>query len=57
MILFLKFGVVRIVTRKRKLISIGNAIRTSLDELGTLDGKGLVDHRYDKFRCIGVFSE
>lgn len=42
---------------KAQSISIGNAIRTSLDELGTLDGKGLVDHRYDKFRCIGVFSE
>jgi acetyl-CoA carboxylase carboxyl transferase subunit alpha len=38
-------------------VSIGNAIRTSLDELGTLDGKGLIDHRYDKFRRIGVFSE
>ena len=42
---------------KAQAISIGNAIRTSLDELGTLDGKGLVDHRYDKFRRIGVFSE
>jgi acetyl-CoA carboxylase carboxyl transferase subunit alpha len=37
--------------------SIGNSIRTSLDELGTLEGKGLIDHRYDKFRRIGVFSE
>lgn len=42
---------------KAQAISIGNAIRTSLDELGALDGKALVDHRYDKFRCIGVFSE
>lgn len=42
---------------KAQANSIGNAIRTSLDELGTLDGKGLVDHRYDKFRRIGVFSE
>src|SRR3954451_2703317 len=29
---------------KAQAISIGNAIRTSLNELGTLDGKGLVDH-------------
>ncbi len=42
---------------KAQAISIGNAIRTSLDELGILDGKSLVDHRYDKFRCIGVFAE
>ncbi|MEK5069325.1 acetyl-CoA carboxylase carboxyl transferase subunit alpha [Sporosarcina sp. FSL K6-1508] len=42
---------------KAQAVSIGNSIRTSLDELTTLDGNGLIDHRYEKFRRIGVFSE
>ncbi|NYF25165.1 acetyl-CoA carboxylase carboxyltransferase subunit alpha [Sporosarcina sp. JAI121] len=36
---------------------IKDAIRTSLQELGSMDGNGLVDHRYKKFRQIGIFSE
>lgn len=36
---------------------IGDAIRSSLEKLGTLDGAGLVEDRYVKFRQIGIFSE
>lgn len=36
---------------------IGNAIRNSLSTLEKMDGKALVEDRYEKFRQIGVFSE
>ncbi|WP_342505429.1 acetyl-CoA carboxylase carboxyltransferase subunit alpha [Sporosarcina sp. FSL K6-2383] len=35
---------------------IGDAIRASLEKLGTLDGDGLIEDRYNKFRQMGVFS-
>jgi acetyl-CoA carboxylase carboxyl transferase subunit alpha len=38
-------------------IHIGNAIRNSLSTLEKMDGKALVEDRYEKFRQIGVFSE
>ncbi|WP_318614231.1 acetyl-CoA carboxylase carboxyltransferase subunit alpha [Sporosarcina sp. YIM B06819] len=33
-----------------------DVIRVSMEKLGTLDGEGLVDDRYNKFRQMGVFS-
>ncbi len=42
---------------KAQATHIGDAIRTSLEKLGSMDGNELVDHRYDKFRQIGVFTE
>ncbi len=42
---------------KAQAVYIGNAIRTSMEKLGSLDGNGLVEDRYDKFRQIGVFSD
>ena len=42
---------------KAQSVHIGDAIRESLEKLGSLDGKDLVEDRYDKFRNIGVFSE
>ncbi|MFC5590386.1 acetyl-CoA carboxylase carboxyltransferase subunit alpha [Sporosarcina soli] len=36
---------------------IGQAIRSSLETLGAMDGDALVEDRYEKFRRIGVFSE
>ncbi len=38
-------------------VHIGNAIRNSLSTLEKMDGKALVEDRYEKFRQIGVFSE
>lgn len=38
-------------------IHLGDAIRFSLEKLSTLNSHELVNHRYDKFRQIGVFSE
>lgn len=35
---------------------IRDAIRVSLEKLGSLDGDGLVEDRYNKFRQMGVFS-
>lgn len=37
-------------------VYIGDAIRDSLEKLGELDGDGLVEDRYNKFRQMGVFS-
>ncbi|WP_342510712.1 acetyl-CoA carboxylase carboxyltransferase subunit alpha [Sporosarcina sp. FSL K6-1522] len=36
---------------------IGDIIRTSLEELGSMDGDELVNNRYEKFRQMGVFAE
>src|SRR5690606_12335125 len=37
-------------------VYVGDAIRVSLEKLGSLDGDGLVEDRYNKFRQMGVFS-
>lgn len=42
---------------KAQAIKIGEAIRRSLDELVKLTKEEVVDHRYEKFRKIGVFGE
>lgn len=42
---------------KGQAAHIGQAIRSSLEKLGELDGEALVEDRYKKFRQIGVFSE
>ncbi|MCZ2257988.1 acetyl-CoA carboxylase carboxyltransferase subunit alpha [Sporosarcina sp. G11-34] len=42
---------------KAQSMHIGDAIRDSLKELGSMNGTELVDNRYEKFRAIGVFTE
>nr|WP_225941965.1 acetyl-CoA carboxylase carboxyltransferase subunit alpha [Sporosarcina limicola] len=42
---------------KAQAIYIRDAIRASLESLGSMNGKELVENRYMKFRGIGVFSE
>lgn len=37
-------------------VYVGDAIRVSLEKLGSLNGDGLVEDRYNKFRQMGVFS-
>ena len=37
-------------------VYVGDAIRVSLEKLGSLNGDGLVEDRYNKFRKMGVFS-
>lgn len=37
-------------------VYVGDAIRISLEKLGSLNSDGLVENRYNKFRQMGVFS-
>lgn len=41
---------------RTQAVYIGDAIRVSLEKLGSLNAEGLVENRYNKFRQMGVFS-
>ena len=42
---------------KKQAVFIGDAIRTSLEELTLLDQEEVIAKRYEKFREIGIFGE
>ena len=42
---------------KKQAVFIGDAIRTSLEELALMDHEEVIANRYEKFRKIGIFGE